>query len=232
MWLDSAIIIGERLLTTDVAREDLAYRQDVLEMLINACRQHRDDELAIHWLAQMIDLCHQNGDETEALRTEADLGLILSGIGHADKGLAKIDSVLTLLSGKRQFNELDATIIALKRKVNVLKNMQNQEPYPNPSSPTPNPSSGGEGLGVGLPRVSLQALPMPTFSSTCDRSLPRNNSSSPRSSTVRLLSTVSACRRSASAPPSEKATSSAASPPSSATAVCATPTSCSSNTPK
>ena len=122
MWLDSAIIIGERLMMTDAAREDLAYRQDVLEMLIHACRQHRDDELTIHWSAQLIDLCRQNGDETEALRTEADLGLMLSGIGRADEGLAKIDSVLTLLSGKRKFNELDATIIALKRKVNVLKN--------------------------------------------------------------------------------------------------------------
>ena len=121
MWLDSAIIIGERLMATDAAQEDLAYRQDVLEMLINACRQHRDDELTIHWSAQLIDLCRQNGDETEALRTEADLGLMLSGIGRADEGLAKIDSVLTLLSGKRQFNELDASIIALKRKVNVLK---------------------------------------------------------------------------------------------------------------
>ena len=121
MWLDSAIIIGERLMTTDAAREDLAYRQDVLEMLINACRQHRDDELAIQWLPQLIDLCQQNGDQTEALRTEADLGLMLSGIGRADEGLAKIDSVLSLLSGKRKFNEFDATIIALKRKVNVLK---------------------------------------------------------------------------------------------------------------
>ena len=121
MWLDSAIIIGERLMATDAAQEDLAYRQDVLEMLINACRQHRDDELTIHWSAQLIDLCRQNGDETEALRTEADLGLMLSGIGRADEGLAKIDSVLTLLSGKRKFNELDASIIALKRKVNVLK---------------------------------------------------------------------------------------------------------------
>jgi AraC-like DNA-binding protein len=121
MWLDSAIIIGERLMTTDAAREDLAYRQDVLEMLINACRQHRDDELTIHWSAQLIDLCRQNGDETEALRTEADLGLMLSGIGRADEGLAKIDSVIALLRGKRKFNELDATIIALKRKVNVLK---------------------------------------------------------------------------------------------------------------
>ena len=90
MWLDSAIIIGERLMMTDAASEDLAYRQDVLEMLINACRQHRDDELTIHWSAQLIDLCRQNGDETEALRTEADLGLMLSGIGRADEGLAKI----------------------------------------------------------------------------------------------------------------------------------------------
>jgi len=124
MWLDSAIIIGERLMTLDAAQEDLAYRQDVLEMLIHACRQHRDDELTIHWSAQLIDLCHQNGDETEALRTEADLGLMLSGIGRAEEGLAKIDSVLTLLSDKRKFNELDATIIALKRKVNVLKNIE------------------------------------------------------------------------------------------------------------
>ena len=61
MWLDSAIIIGERLMATDAAQEDLAYRQDVLEMLINACRQHRDDELTIHWSALLIDLCRQNG---------------------------------------------------------------------------------------------------------------------------------------------------------------------------
>ena len=51
---------------------------------INACRQHHDDELTIHWSAQLIDLCRQNGDETEALRTEADMGLMLSGIGRAD----------------------------------------------------------------------------------------------------------------------------------------------------
>lgn len=123
-WLDSAIIIGERLMTLNVTYEDLAYRQNVLEMLINACRQHRDDEQTIRWSAELIGLYRENGDETEALRTEADMGLMLSGIGRAEEGLAKIDSVLTLLSGKRKFNELDASIIALKRKVNVLKNME------------------------------------------------------------------------------------------------------------
>ncbi|MBR4534298.1 MAG: AraC family transcriptional regulator [Bacteroidaceae bacterium] len=151
MWLDSAIIIGERLMTTDAAREDLAYQQDVLEMLINACRQHRDDEQAIYWLTQLIDLCHQNGDETEALRTEADLGLMLSGIGRADEGLAKIDSVLTLLSGKRKFNELDATITALKRKINVLKNMQTGL---TPTSLTPAPSPKERGVYSPAPVIS------------------------------------------------------------------------------
>lgn len=127
VWLDSAIIIGERLMTLDAAREDLAYRQNVLEMLISACRQHRDDEQTIRWSAELIGLYRENGDETEALRTEADMGLMLSGIGRAEEAMAKIDSVLTLLSGKRKFNELDATIIALKRKVNVQKNMSSAE---------------------------------------------------------------------------------------------------------
>ncbi len=133
LWLDSAIIIGERLMTTDAAREDLAYRQNVLEMLINACRQHRDDEQTIRWSTEFIDIYRENDNETEILRTEAEIGLMLSGIGHADEGLAKIDSVLTLLSGKRKFNELDASIIALKRKVNVIKNiLQTQQTHPRP----------------------------------------------------------------------------------------------------
>lgn len=48
------------------------------------------------------------------------MGLMLAEIGHAKEGIAKIDSVIDLLSHKRKFNEMDATIIALKRKENVL----------------------------------------------------------------------------------------------------------------
>lgn len=120
MLLDSAIIIGERLMALDVMQTNLATRQDVLEMLISACRLHRDDEQTIHWSMQLIDLCRQQGEETEALRTEAEVGLVLSYIGKADEGLAKIDSVINQLSGKRKFNEMDASIIALRRKENLL----------------------------------------------------------------------------------------------------------------
>lgn len=105
LWLDSAIIIGERLMTLDVTKEDMAYRQDVLEMLVNAGRQHGDDEQAIHWCSELIDLCRQQGDETVALRNEAELGCMLAGIGKTDEGLAKIDNAIQQLSGKRTFGQ-------------------------------------------------------------------------------------------------------------------------------
>ena len=120
LWLDSAIIIGERLITLDVAKTDLGYRQDILEVLVNACRLHNDDEQTIHWSTMLLDLVRRQGLETEALRTEAEIGTALSQIGQADDGMAKIDSVIHQLSGHRKWAEMDASIIALKRKVNVL----------------------------------------------------------------------------------------------------------------
>ena len=119
--LDSAIIIGERLMTLDVVKENIAFRQDVLEMLVNAGRQHGDDEQNIHRCTLLIDLCRQQGDETVALRNEAELGLMLSGIGKTDEGLAKIDNAIHQLSAKRKYNEMDACIIALRRKESVFE---------------------------------------------------------------------------------------------------------------
>ena len=129
--LDSAIIIGERLMTLDVAKTDLDYRQDVLEMLIRACRAYHDDEQIIHWTTQMIDLCRQQENmETEVLRYKTDIGLTYANLGKAEEGLALIDSVITELSGKRKFNEMDASVIALKRKVNVFKTVERYSEIP------------------------------------------------------------------------------------------------------
>jgi AraC-like DNA-binding protein len=118
--LDSAIAICERLILLDVARENREYRQDVLETLVNACRRNNDDERILRWTAELVTLFHENGDETEALRSEAEMGVALTHTGHLQEGLAKIDSVIAALGGKRKFNELDASLIALKRKVGVL----------------------------------------------------------------------------------------------------------------
>lgn len=56
----------------------------------------------------------------EALRNEAEIGLCLTHVGRLQEGLAKIDSVMAVLDSVRRFNELDAWLIAAKRKITVL----------------------------------------------------------------------------------------------------------------
>jgi len=130
--LDSAIAICERLMLLDVARENREYRQDVLETLVNACQRNNDDARLLRWTAELVTLFHQNGDETEALRSEADMAVALAHTGHQQEGLAKIDSVIAKLcslapaggvggEARWGFNELDASLIALKRKIILLR---------------------------------------------------------------------------------------------------------------
>ena len=119
--LDSAIVIGERLMLLDVAQKNLEYREDVLEALVNACRMRHDDERLIRWCDALVMLCREKGEETEALRNEAEMGLYLTHVGRQAEGVSKIDSVLAKLDNMRKFNELDAWVIAAKRKITVLK---------------------------------------------------------------------------------------------------------------
>ena len=119
--LDSAIAICERLMLLDVASENREYRQDVLETLVNACRLKNYDARMLRWTAELVTLFHENDDETEALRSEAEMAVALAHTGQQQRGLAKIDSVIAALGGKRKFNELDASLITLKRKASVLR---------------------------------------------------------------------------------------------------------------
>ena len=70
-------------------------------------------------------MCHEQGEdaEPEALRTEAEVGAVLYQMGQRERGMAKLDSVIAILDSRehRQFNWLDATVIALKRKLWRLK---------------------------------------------------------------------------------------------------------------
>ena len=118
---DSAIIICEALLRHDESQRNLAFRQDVLEMLLNTSRMRNDYEEMLHWSTELAGMLRRQGAETEALRTDADLGLALTHIGHLDEGLAKIDQAIQKLSNSRKFNELDAWLIAVKRKITVLR---------------------------------------------------------------------------------------------------------------
>ena len=119
MNYDSAILIGERLMQHDSVKADPYRQEDVLELLMNACRLRKDYEQALHWATQLGDLYRSQGEETEALRTDAEVGTFLIRIGEQKDGLAKIDTVIQQLDGKQKFNELDASIIALKRKAEI-----------------------------------------------------------------------------------------------------------------
>jgi len=119
--LDSAIVIAERLMEQPVAKENREYREDVLETLVNACRLRHDDERVLRWTAELVALCRERGEATEALRNEAEIGLCLTHVGRLQEGLAKIDSVMAVFDSVRRFNELDAWLIAAKRKITVLK---------------------------------------------------------------------------------------------------------------
>ena len=117
--LDSAILIGERLMFHDSVKANIELQEEVLETLLNSCRLRKDDEQALNWAIQLGNLYRSQGKETEALRNEAEIGVFLIRIGQEEEGLAHIDSVIYRLDGKRTFNELDASIIALKRKAEI-----------------------------------------------------------------------------------------------------------------
>ena len=121
MRQDTAIVIGERLLKSRTAQEDAAFRQNVLEVLVYSTRQMEDFELQLVYSTELADAYRQQGDKVEALRTEAEIGAVLVRLGKTDEGLAKMDSVINDLNPVRQFNELDASIIAMKRKISVLR---------------------------------------------------------------------------------------------------------------
>ena len=125
--LDTARIIGERLLRHDSVKANLILKKDVLEVLVNTERMDND---TVGWLQRLIELnevCHEQGAETSALRTEAEIGAALHCLGRHEEGMAKIDSVLNTLNAfflretnRGKFDELDALIITLRRKILLL----------------------------------------------------------------------------------------------------------------
>lgn len=118
---DSAIVISERLLATETAKTDPTFRQNLLELLAYSSRQVEDYEMQLVYSTQLADAYSQQDDRVEALRTEAEVGAVLYRLGKTDEGLNKMDNVIRTLNPIRKFNELDANIIALKRKIGVVR---------------------------------------------------------------------------------------------------------------
>ena len=117
---DSAIVISERLLSKETIKVDPTLRQSILELLVYSTRRLEDFNLQLEYCTQLAESYREKGEKTEALRTEAELGALLYRLGKADEGLSKMDSVIRVLAPVRKFNEMDACIIAMKRKIGVI----------------------------------------------------------------------------------------------------------------
>lgn len=127
--LDSACAIGERLLKNDSVKVSLERQHDVLEILANTVRMKDDTAKWIEYSRQLMEVCYKQGDfaATDALRMKAEIGAALCVKGQMTEGFAKLDSAIYELEAsflreenRGTFDELDALIIALKRKIRIL----------------------------------------------------------------------------------------------------------------
>lgn len=124
--LDTALQMLEGLLESELY-QSIEYHEVVLDLLVSITRQQDNYEQCLRWATEKADYCRQQGKETEALRTEAEIGVILVELGNEEKGIAKLNGVIASLEGQRHADEMDACVIAIRRKILVLKKLNRVE---------------------------------------------------------------------------------------------------------
>jgi len=118
---DVALQIAEGLLSHDSVKGNALRQQEVLQLLLNASRMRHDDEQSMRWATQYTNLLNSLGNESAALRTEAEIGLIMTHLGQVSEGMQKIDHAIARLDAMSGFNAMLAYILASKRKITVLR---------------------------------------------------------------------------------------------------------------
>ena len=116
--IDTARIILERILRQGGL--DTNERKKALERMVYVSRFRNDDESMLRYAPQYIELCHQLGDEVEALVAQSDLGYALIRMGRTSEGCAKMDDAIAQLDPLRRFTEMDACIRVLKTRIRTF----------------------------------------------------------------------------------------------------------------
>jgi len=117
---DSAIVICKALLLHDSVKNNPDNLESVLNLLITTSRSKADDNEYLRWATEKAELCRRQGEEVELLRTEAEIGLIMTHLGQTEEGIAKLDNCIHQLDVPGSVDRMDAFIIAVKRKMDVL----------------------------------------------------------------------------------------------------------------
>ena len=122
---DQAIAICEELLNHDstqvVDKATTVNRNNVLDVMMDACRKNKDDEKWLRYAIERAQLCRDQGMETESLRMEAEIGAAMVRVGRRDEGMIKLEQVIGALEkGAPSVDRMDAGIVARKRRITVL----------------------------------------------------------------------------------------------------------------
>ena len=122
---DAAIVLCEKLLQHDstqvVDKKTAVNRNDVLDVMLGACRTNGDDEKWLRYAIERADLCRSMGMETESLRMEAEIGAAMTRMGRRDEGMIKLEQAINALDkGYPSVDRMDAVIVARKRRIVVL----------------------------------------------------------------------------------------------------------------
>jgi len=120
---DSAIRICEALLEHDSVVNNPDQQDAILDLLINISRAKIDDNDYVRWATQKAELCRKQGEVVEVLRTEAEIGLVMTHIGRIQEGIDMIDRSVRELDKPGSIDRMDAFIIASKRKITVLNEL-------------------------------------------------------------------------------------------------------------
>lgn len=122
---DAAIILCEKLLQHDstqvVDKAAAVNRNNVLDVILGACRTNGDDEKWLRYAIERAELCQSMGMETESLRMEAEIGAAMTRMGRREEGMIKMEKAINALEkGDPSVDRMDAGIVARKRRIVVL----------------------------------------------------------------------------------------------------------------
>ena len=118
---DSCILICQDLLKSDstksTTKEGAARRSNVLTLLTRLYENASDYGEWLQYATELSELEHKYGNEADALRLDAEIGLIMANLGWQNEGLQMMDNAIGALKGSRSVNKLDAYIVSAKRKI-------------------------------------------------------------------------------------------------------------------
>lgn len=122
---DQAIALCEELLNHDstqvVDKATTVNRNNVLDVMMDACRKNKDDEKWLRYAIERAQLSRDQGMETESLRMEAEIGAAMTRVGRREEGMIKLEQVIGALEkGEPSVDRMDAGIVARKRRISVL----------------------------------------------------------------------------------------------------------------